>query len=54
VLTGVSLDKVAKWERWGSEEASEGASSKLLDRLEAVLTSGAELKLTIGLPGSID
>lgn len=59
VLTGVAIDKLAKWERWGETPADPGAGARILDRIEAAVASGASLALTISRrpelePGTID
>ncbi len=46
VLTGVAIDKVAKWERWGegSQEESGAGLGALLDRLA---TTGGTVSVTV-------
>jgi hypothetical protein len=46
-VTGVAIDKLAKWEKWGETQPDPGAGVRILDRMEAAIASGVSLALTI-------
>jgi hypothetical protein len=47
VMTGVAIDKLARWERWGETPPDPGGGGRILDRIQAMIASGASLELTI-------